>query len=132
LLLRFETQLRRFIDKQMTNAFGPEWPKHRLPKGMYEKWQEKKRAQYARARNRPLIAYADFNDYPLVICKGDNWREVFAPFYNRQESVRESFQRLHPVRLDTMHARPITQYDELLLYVETQHLLKVTIISKIN
>lgn len=127
-LLRLETQLRRFIDEQMTRAFGNDWPKHRLPKDLREKWQEKKRnGRQAGGGEWPLIAYADFTDYELVICKRDNWREVFAPFFDRPESVRESFQRLYPIRLDTMHARPITQDDELLLYVATGRLVKVII-----
>jgi hypothetical protein len=41
-LLRLETQLRRFIDHHMTQAYGPDWPRHRLPNGIYEKWAEKK------------------------------------------------------------------------------------------
>jgi hypothetical protein len=128
-LLRLETQLRGFIDEQMTLAFGADWQKNRLPKYMYEEWQKKKgTAQRAGGREWPLISYADFTDYELVICKRDNWREVFAPFYDRPESVRESFQRLYLVRLDTMHARPITQDDELLLYVETKRLMKVIIV----
>jgi hypothetical protein len=127
-LLRLETQLREFIDKRMTRAFGPDWPKRRLPNGMYEEWQEKKRkAKGAGGRDWPLIAYADFTDYERVMCRTDNWREIFAPFFGRPESVRESFQRLYPIRLDTMHARPVTQDDELLLYVETRRLLKVII-----
>jgi hypothetical protein len=127
-LLRLETQLRQFIDEKMTRAYGSDWPKHRLPKGLYEKWQEKKRiSQRNGGREWPLVAYADFTDYELVICKRDNWREVFTPFFDRQESVRESFQRLYPVRLDTMHARSITPDDELLLYVETKRLIKVII-----
>ena len=73
------------------------------------------------------IAYADFTDYERVICRSDNWREIFTTFFDRPESVRESFQRLYPIRLDTMHARPITQDDELLLYVETQRLVKVIV-----
>lgn len=129
-LLRLETQVRRLIDEEMTKAFGPDWPKHRLPNGLYDKWQEKKRnAQQSGGREWALIAYADFTDYVPVICKRDNW-SVFAPFFGRQEDVRETFQRLHPIRLDTMHARPITKDDELLLYVETRRLVKVMIEKK--
>jgi hypothetical protein len=125
-LLRLETQLRSFIDSAMTQSFGPKWPKQRLPNGLYDEWQEKKRkAMQAGGKDWPLIAYADFTDYERVICKGDNWREVFAVFFVRSESVRESLQRLYPIRLDTMHARPITQDDELLLYVETRRIVKV-------
>ena len=130
-LLRFETQIRRFIDDRMRGAFGPNWPEHRLPKNLYDKWREKKaRGVSAGAREWPLISYADFTDYVAVICKRDNWREVFAPYFSRPEAVRESFQRLYPVRLDTMHARPITQDDELLLYVETQRLVKVVLSTR--
>ena len=125
-LHRLETQLRRFIDRCMTNAFGRDWPRHRLPNGMHDQWQDKKRkASEAGSAERPLIAYADFTDYASIICRADNWREIFRPFFRRPENVRESFQRLHPIRLDTMHARPITQDDELLLYVEARRLMKI-------
>jgi len=124
-LFRLETQVRRFIDAVMTEAFGADWPKHRLPNGLYDQWQDKKRkAQQQGSRELTLIAYADFTDYMLIISKRDNW-SAFQPFFGRQEDVRESFQRLHPIRLDTMHARPITQDDELLLFVETRRLIKV-------
>ena len=124
-LMSLETQVRRFIDEQMTKEFGDDWPKHRLPNGLCDKWQEKKqRAKRSGRREGALITYADFTDYELVICKRDNW-SVFAPFLDRKEDVRESFQRLQPIRLDTMHSRPITQEDKLLLYVETSRLWKV-------
>jgi len=125
-LIRLETQLRDFIEKEMTRAFGAKWHKQRLPNGLFEVWQEKKqKAMQAGGKDWPLIAYADFTDYERVICKGDNWKEVFAEFFVSIGSVRESFQRLYPIRLDTMHARPIAQDDELLLYVETRRFVKV-------
>lgn len=125
-LHRLETQLRRFIDECMTEAFGQDWPRHRLPNGMHDQWLDKRhKAEAAGAAQRPLIAYADFTDYALVMCRGDNWREVFARFFRRPENVRESFQRLYPIRLDTMHARAITQDDELLLFVEAKRLMKM-------
>ena len=37
--------------------------------------------------------------------------------------MRESFQRLHPIHVDTMHVRPISQDDELLLYVEVKRII---------
>lgn len=72
----------------------------------------------------PLIAYADFTDYLRVICKQDNWKRVFGTTFGSIESVRESLQRLHPIRICTMHGRPITQDDQLLLYVEVKRLIK--------
>ena len=73
----------------------------------------------------PLISYADFSDYEKIICRRDNWRLVFGSFFGRMESVRESLQRRYPIRICTMHARPITNEDELLLYVEVKRLGKV-------
>ena len=123
-LMRLETQVRRFINEKMTEVFGPDWPKHKLPNGVYEKWQEKKQKANQGGRGEfPLIAYADFTDYSQIICKRDNWR-IFEPCFSRQDNVRESFQRLYPIRVDTMHARPITQDDELFLFVESRRLMK--------
>jgi len=122
-LLRLEVQLRKFIDEHMTNEFGADWPRHRLPNGLYDLWQGKKeKAINAGEQEHPLIAYADFTEYVPVICKDDNWN-IFKPFFGRKESIRESFQRLHPVRLSTMHARILTQDDELFLFAETKRLL---------
>jgi hypothetical protein len=126
-LQRMESQLRRFIDKLMTNAFGPDWAKHRLPNGMYDEWEKKqaKAVAHGRDNGRRLIAYADFTDYERVICRDDNWKIVFARFFVRQEFVRETFQRLYPIRVDTMHGRPITQDDELFLWVEVRRIALV-------
>lgn len=128
-LFRFETRLRAFIDERMTREFGSNWAEHRLPNVLHDKWLEKKRnRESAGGTVRPIIAYADFTDYELVICKRDNWREIFAPIFGRPESLRESLQRLYPIRLDTMHARPISQEDELFLHVETRRLMKIIVV----
>jgi len=58
-----------------------------------------------------------------IITRRDNWEAVFKPIFCRAESVIESFQRLYPIRICTMHARVITQDDELYLYVEVKRLL---------
>jgi len=122
-LLRFETNIRQFNDGLLTTAFGSDWPRHRLPNGLYEKWLDKKRAAELDGTSQwPLIDYADFTDYERIICRQDNWKAVFGPIFDRPESVRESLQRLHPIRICTMHARPITQDDELFLYVELRRL----------
>ena len=120
-----ESQVRRFIDSKMNRAFGPDWPQHQLPDHKYDEWTSKQEgAGRFAGRSCPLIAYADFNDCALVVCERDNWEQVFRSFFGRPESVRESFQRLQPVRLDTIHGRPITQNDELLLRVETKRIMQ--------
>lgn len=48
---------------------------------------------------------------------------LFKSHFERFEDVRESFEWLHPIRVDTMHARPISQDEELLLYVEVKRII---------
>jgi hypothetical protein len=125
LLLRFEMALRRFIEGAMTRAFGRDWEKHRVPGEVYQNWKDKRQhALDAGGSMQPLINYADFTDYPKIIAKRDNWREVFRPIFKRREDVQEAFCRLHPIRLCTMHARIITADDQLLLRVETRRILR--------
>ncbi|MGB3832495.1 MAG: Swt1 family HEPN domain-containing protein [Mesorhizobium sp.] len=123
-LTRFETQLRRFIEERLRDGFGEDWIKHRVPGDIQKKWTEKRqKARDQGERESPLIAYADFTDYVPIITKRDNWNDVFKPFFVRQTAVQESFQRLYPIRICTMHARLITQDDELYLLVETKRIL---------
>lgn len=123
-LQRFETQLRQFIDEQMTKTCGEQWVKHRVPGPMSQSWIEKREKARAHGEaDHPLIAYADFSDYVPIITQKNNWNEVFAPMFRRPTFVQESFQRLYPIRICTMHARMITQDDELYLYVEIKRVL---------
>ncbi|HKL70744.1 Swt1 family HEPN domain-containing protein [Salibaculum sp.] len=123
-LQRFETQLRQFIDEQMTKAFGDQWIKHHVPGDMRKSWIDKRERARANGEvDHPLIAYADFSDYVPIITQKNNWNEVFKPVFSRPTFVQESFQRLYPIRICTMHARMITQDDELYLYVETKRVL---------
>jgi hypothetical protein len=122
-LQRFEFQLRKFIDRSLTKVVGANWPKQRLPNGVYDKWQFKKSNDQGKAVDWPLIAYADFTEYADIICRSDNWKEAFEPVFKRKESVRESFQRMYAIRLAIAHARPITNADALFLYVEVKRLL---------
>ncbi|MFE0014134.1 hypothetical protein ACFWXH_04760 [Mesorhizobium sp. NPDC059054] len=122
-LQRFETQIRKFIDDSMTAIFGKDWPRHKLPNGLYDKWLDKQRKDIS-GRAWPLIHYADFTDYELVICREDNWKSVFRGHFPRPELVRESLQRLYPSRLATMHARMLMPEDELFVFAEITRLIK--------
>ena len=123
-LQRFETHMRRFIERTMIAAFGHDWIKQRVPPAIRNAWRAKrKKAKDSGEPERPLIAYADFTDYEQIILRKDNWSELFADIFNRPTMVQESFQRLYPIRICAMHARIVTQDDELYLYVETKRLL---------
>lgn len=124
-LNRLETNIREFIDEVMTDAFGPSWFDHQMPNGMKEKWIEKRDKARANGEpEQPLINFADFTDYVLIIQKRDNWSKVFETTFRRVEDVRESFYRLSPIRIVAMHSRIVTLDDELLLKVESRRVLK--------
>ena len=124
LIQHLETQIRKFIDEEMKKVFGKNWTEHQVPGEIRQQWLKKRRK--ARDNNdceRPLIDYAAFSDYEQIITRKDNWERVFKPIFSRRTSVQESFWRLYPVRNCTMHARLITQDDELYLYAETKRIL---------
>ncbi|WP_150756847.1 Swt1 family HEPN domain-containing protein [Pseudomonas fluorescens] len=123
-LMRFEMQVRHFIAEAMLAQYGEDWIKHQLPGDMLERWRAKAEASI-KAGYSPgeLIDYADFTDYRMIIERKDNWANVFRAVFTRPEDIRESFQRLFPVRIATMHARIITLDDDLYLRSETQRVL---------
>jgi hypothetical protein len=124
-LLRFERRVRAFIDGLMTAEFGLDWIKHQTPGGMYDDWKRKHAAAIDKGEEeQPLICYADFTDYIKIIERSDNWDKVFKAVFGRRQDVQESFLRLFPIRLCTMHARIITLDDELLMLVETKRILR--------
>lgn len=123
---RLEIQLRLFIETKMFAAFGDKWMVRQLPSGMLDRLREKQEAAVkAGEPSCPLMDYADFTEYRGIIERKDNWEQVFKSLFGRKEDICESFQRLYPVRIATMHARIITQDDELLLQVESRRILKV-------
>ena len=124
-LLRFETHVRKFISERMEDEIGQNWIKQRIPGDMRSQWEGKKlRDSNPDNQFLPLIAYADFTDYVVIICRNDNWRDLFESTFERKQSVQESFSRLFPVRLAAMHARLITQDDDVYLNAETRRILK--------
>jgi len=107
----------------MMAAIGKNWIKKCVSGEMRTQWQKKRDDAVARGEpKRPLIAYADFTDYEKIIVRRDNWNNVFQSVFCRKELVQESLRRLYPIRICTMHARIITQNDELYLHAETTRL----------
>ena len=121
-LQRFERQLRQFINDAMTAQYGSDWPRKQLDPTLYEQWVYKKQKAENNGVILTLIDVADFTDYEKIICRKNHWREVFEIRFKKIESVRESLQRLYPIRLATMHARIVTKEDKLYLNAEVKRL----------
>ena len=122
-LQRFETQMRQFISEQLEYNIGENWLEDRIPPDIVKEWKYKQKTARDKGEPpQPLIEYADFTDYQRIIENKNNWNDVFLRFFLRKTSVQESLQRLYPIRVCTMHARFITQDDELYLWAETRRL----------
>lgn len=133
LLMVFEIKVRRFINESMRAYYGDAWFKQQLPADMLGKWREKAEMAIkngAKVGDFELIDYADFTDYKIIIERKDNWNAVFKFVFVRIENIRESFQRLFPVRIATMYARIITQEDEIFLFSETRRVINA--INSVN
>jgi hypothetical protein len=124
MLRHFEVEVRLFIQRAMEAHFGEQWMKRQIPSEMLAAWKEK-REKAINSGQAPgqLIDFADFSDYKMIIERGDNWGKVFKPVFGRKEDVQESFLRLQPVRIATMHSRVVTKEDQLLLLVEAKRVL---------
>jgi hypothetical protein len=109
----------------MTERYGDRWEKHRVPGEKRKQWEEKRASGLGKGETEQrLLWYADFADYVDIIVRRDNWGEVFKAIFRNETDIRVSFQRLQPIRIPVMHARPITQDDLLLLGVEAQRILR--------
>jgi hypothetical protein len=123
ILVGLERKLRDFIGTKMLPLCGPRWTKQRVPAGVAQNIKER-RAEDKRLNNKnhPPVEYLDFPDYSPIITRTDNWEEAFKDHFLRQDSVKESFLRLAPIRNAAMHSRPLTQEDMDFLYVEVRRL----------
>ena len=98
--------------------------KQQVPGETLMQWKDKRKSAVDRGHPaEPLLEYADFTDYFRIIDRNDNWEKVFKAVFSSKDDIRESFQRLYPIRLAAMHARLIDQDDELILYVEIKRIL---------
>lgn len=123
LILVLERKLRRFIDLRLSEAHGKYWFKHRLKPDVYAAWQDKQEKAGLVGGEVSLIEFSDFTDYVNIICRDDDWKALFQFYFERKESVRESFQRLYPIRNAAMHSRYATKEDELFAATECTRLI---------
>ena len=109
----------------MAEAFGDAWMDHQLAKDIVDRWRFKQSIEAeAIDECRSLIHYADFTDYKVIIERADNWKLVFRPVFKRLTDVQESFHRLYPLRIKTMHARMLTEHEALLIKMEIKRILR--------
>lgn len=124
IITRLEYKTRKFINYVMTEKYGENWPKHKAGQHLYQEWTFKRESSLKKGHAaKPLIYYADMTDYERVICKKDNWKEVFEAYFHRLSNVQEAFNRIGPARVELMHIRGLTRTDILYLQIEASRFI---------
>ena len=125
ILFSLETQVRESLHRVMTDRYGLKWEKQRVPHNLRQEWEKKRDYAISKGeKEQSLLWYANFTDYIDIICQRNNWGEIFEPVFRDSSDIRVSLQRIHTIRIPTMHARLITKADILLLTVESHRILK--------
>ena len=123
LLVELEQSLRNFVETNLLASVGPNWVKRRVSRQMRDRWYGRQAVERAAGRPVfPAIQYADFMDLAELLCRSDNWNDVFEPFFKDREDVLVSLRRLNPVRRAIAHSRPLGRADVLTLVNEATRL----------
>lgn len=114
-----EAHLRHFVDATLTQLSGRDWPTTYVNADKLAGWTVRQQASVA--KGNPAFApiyYADFQDLLDVVCRKDLWRDVFGSTFGPKPLFEATLTRLHAIRLELAHARPLTNTARLRLEVE--------------
>ena len=114
-----EAHLRHFVDATLTRSVGDGWTRTHVPAERAAAWAFRQQASVAKGNPAfTPIHYADFQDLLDIIIRRDLWRDVFGPVFGPKPLFEATMTRLHAIRLELAHARPLTNTTRLRLEVE--------------
>ena len=121
-----EHHLRNLVSTELNRAAGSRWIRRRVPEDTRKKWDERKQEdQDRRGDSYALIYYADLMDLSDIICRKDNWKDVFSPIFKDPNDFQVAMRRLNPIRHAIAHGRPLVRTDQLVLCAEAVRLLRL-------
>ncbi|MCG2583910.1 Swt1 family HEPN domain-containing protein [Massilia sp. TS11] len=125
-LKALELELRAFIEREMRRVFGANWMKTHLSQKLILGWKEKAEIE---AKNlgrppAPLMDYADFTEYEVIITGNAAWEKVFKRHFRVKEDVKAAFYRLRPLRVATAHHRILLNEEVAILAFEGTRLMR--------
>jgi hypothetical protein len=104
---RFEQELRAYVERKLTERFGPDWFKVRAS-NLIGKAKEIRKAAMARGESfAPLIHFTELGELSGIILNTKNWDEVFGDVFVEKTEFDHDMQKLITVRRPTMHMRRI-------------------------
>lgn len=114
-----EGHLRHFVDSALTARSGSGWPTTFVHADKLAEWRRRQAASVS--KGYPELApiyYADFQDLLDIIKRKDLWGEVFGAVFGPRPLFEATMTRLHSIRIELAHARPLTNTARLRLEVE--------------
>ena len=125
LLEQVEHRLRSLVATELSRVAGTRWIRRRVPENTRIKWDRRKQEdQYRRSDSYALIYYADLMDLSDIICRRDNWNDVFSAIFMDRDDFQVGMRRLNPIRRAIAHGRPLVRTDQLVLCAEAIRLLR--------
>ena len=125
LLDQIEHRLRKLVATELRRVAGSRWIRRRVPENTRDKWDRRKQEdQDRRGDSYALIYYADLMDMSDIICRGDNWNDIFSAIFKDRADFQIGMRRLNPIRHAMAHGRPLVRTDQLALCAEAARLLR--------
>jgi len=102
-----ETYLREEIQRELKKHYGEEWWERGVPQVVKDACM--KLAQLEDS-NEPLINFAGFREYRIIITQEDNWEKIFSSRFSgkRIRDIKVYLDELRKLRNRAYHNRPIS------------------------
>lgn len=125
-LIVLEPMLRRYVGWRLEQHAGPKWWRQRIPEVIRTECKERKaQRETPDSRQHAPIHYMFIGELKTVICKGDNWAQVFGPdFNNERTTIDTMFLWLEPVRKDLAHPRDFSDVEYQQFRIAAEWLLR--------
>ncbi len=120
-----ESHLRHFVDSTLTARSDASWVRTYVAADRLEGWRFRQAASVSKGNPAlALIYYADFQDLLDIMARRDLWRDVFGVVFGPKPLFEATMTRLHAIRIEIGHARPLTNTTRLRLEVEANAVFK--------
>ena len=113
----FEVQLRKFVQEEMCKHVGEQWWKRNVPNDIKmncadrQEKEQSRRFPKLRQATHP-IHYTNLGELKNIICRTDNFSEVFKAFFGNSNGISTRIEELTAFRNAAAHNRPIFGHSE--------------------
>ena len=120
---QFEVQFRKFVQDEMCKHFGEQWWRRNVPNeikltcGKRQENEQSSRFPRLQAAAHP-IHYTNLGELKDVICRNDNFNQVFKAFFGNSNGISARIEELVVFRNPAAHNRPIfgqSEYQEIIV-----------------